>query len=203
MLTRTASLRCVRSWLAGIAGLICLWCLPVAPAHAQLAVAGDLDLVRPVAIDDLGMGGSLGLRLGTEWQGRLAVITPELGVSYSLFTKRGNQEYPPAVFRGVAGLRLGFMLGMSARLGMMAHVGVGYVQWSKHWYDDPYSEKRGYQDLSHSCFTYDAGVFLDFIVTWTTTFGLHVAYNRVTDDHKQNEPLDWLQFGLHGALLAL
>lgn len=208
MLTHPARLRShpAPGLLALIVSLACLWCSPPSTAQAQLMVAGDLDLVRPVAIDDLGMGGSVGLRLGTEWQGTSTVITPELGISYARFTKRGQQAYPPGVFRGVVGVRVGFLLGLTARLGLMAHFGVGYVQWSKHWYEDEFADgasRYGYQDLSHPCFAYDAGVFLDFLVSWTSAIGLHVAYNRVSDDRKQIAPLDWLQFGLHGSVVSL
>jgi len=200
-------------WLRALTLVLGVWSTELPKAGAQTMIAADLDLARPWTIEDLGVGGSVGVRLGVPLLGDTVSLIPELGLNYTAFRKHGNQAHPPAVYRGVVGLRLA--IGHIVRFGGMAHFGFGYVHWPKHWYENEFGgvmvtdqgvrdvdagDRFGYQNLSHSCVTYDAGVFLEFSPTPDTTLGLHAAYNRVSDDRKQIEPLDWAQIGLHGSL---
>lgn len=196
--------------------LTVLWCVGISQsaAHAQLTLSGDGEVAIANSVSDIGTGGSFGIRLGTELRGETFFISPEFGFNYTGFTTTNRQKHPPEVYRGILGVRLG--IGQIVRVGVMAHFGFGYTDWARHYYDNKYveaarivdgvvrdeqgREKSGYQDLSTFGFTYDAGVFLEFCPTETTNLGLHLAYARMSDNDTpwQQDPLDWIQIGLHG-----
>jgi len=204
--------RPTRSWIPLATMLLLgpgLASLQTQSAHAQTSLAVDLDAARPWTIDDLGTGAGIGIRIGMPLETTTILLSPELGFSYTGFTKDGNQTHPPSVMRGVVGIRFG--VGDTVRFGGMTHFGFGYARWPQHWYVNDYvsvtdaqgRERSGYQDLSHPCFTYDAGLFLEFSASSSVDIGLHVSYIRVTDDPKQIEPLDWLQVGLQASFIVL
>ena len=82
-----------------------------------------------------------------------------------------------------------------------AHVGFGYASWSR-----KAAETGDIQintsDRSHSGFSYDAGLFLDFTALPLLNIGVHAAYNRLAQ--KENDPdskLQWMTIGVNAALV--
>lgn len=172
-------LRASRPLFAGVASVIFL-CLIGASANAKTTIAGDLDYAAP--IDSAAhAGGGFGIRLGQQVHIPLLVFNPELGFTYHGFT----QDTSPKVYRGIAGLRLGF--GEIIRPGVFAHVGLGHL------------DVGGVPDRSHTAFTYDAGAFIDFTALPLLDIGVHAAYNRLTAD--DSGPT--FQFWTAGAHVAL
>jgi hypothetical protein len=175
-------------WI-GFAMVLGAWLLPATDAHAQTTIAADLDLQVPVSINDVSTGAGFGIRLGQELRLPLFSLNPEIGFTYASFTK----DEPPKVYRGIAGVRLG--IGELVRFGVLAHVGFGYVSW------EPKFADRGRVDVSHSGFTYDVGVFLDFVALPLLNLGVHAIYNHVVSDEDQPDTLQWMQIGVHAALV--
>ncbi|MET0385359.1 MAG: hypothetical protein ABW321_05340 [Polyangiales bacterium] len=165
-----------------------MWLLRSAPAQAETTIAADLDLQVPVSVNGVGTGAGFGIRLGQELRLPLFSLNPEIGFTYASFSK----DEPPKVYRGIAGVRLGF--GELIRFGVLAHVGFGYVSWSPRL-------DGSVVDLSHSGFTYDVGVFIEFIALPLLNIGVHGIYNRIAETDRQEDTLHWLQFGVHVTLV--
>jgi len=186
-----------RVWLA-VAGVVCVlgaWGWRPTVTRAEFTLAGDLDVEAPVSIDSVGTGGGFGIRLGTRLATRTLVINPEIGFTYATFSK----SLPPEVYRGIAGLRLGF--GDLVRFGVLGHFGFAHVSWDRGHSRDFADSGWGY-DFTHTGFTYDAGVFFEFAATPGLDLGLHGIYAGVADDsRRQPDPLRWLQIGFHLALV--
>lgn len=177
----------VAAWVAMTLGVSAL----ASPtARASTTLAGDLDAQIPVSVDGVGTGGGFGIRLGTQLHVPLLSINPEIGFTYAQFSK----EYPPQVYRGIVGLRVG--LGELLRIGVLAHFGFGYVSW-----DRGYLSSSDRADLTHSGTTYDIGGFFEVTALPLLNIGVHAVYNRIADDHDQPDPLHWLQLGVHAALV--
>jgi hypothetical protein len=178
-----------------IALAACAWSWQPAASRAEFTLAGDLDVQAPISIDSLGTGGGFGIRLGSQLATPMLVINPEIGFTYATFSK----SEPPQVYRGIAGLRLGF--GQLVRFGVVGHFGFARVSWDRRHSRELADSGWGY-DFSHTGFTYDAGVFLEFTALPMLDLGLHAIYNGVADDVRhQPDPLRWLQIGFHLALL--
>jgi hypothetical protein len=158
-------------------------------ARAQTTLAADLDLQVPVSVNGVSSGAGFGIRLGQELHLPLLSINPEVGFTYASFSK----DEPPKVYRGIAGLRVG--IGELFRIGVAAHVGFGYVSWS------PAFGESGRRDISHSGFTYDAGLFLEFVALPLLNVGVHALYNHIASDSGQPDELRWMQIGLHATLV--
>lgn len=149
-------------------------------AEAKTTVAGDLDYAVPID-SSAHTGWGFGIRVGQQLHAPLVVITPELGFTYHGF----GGDSSPRVYRGIAGLRIGF--GEVLRAGAFGHLGIARL------------DLTSVPDLSHTAFTYDAGVFLDFTALPLLDIGVHAAYNRVAaDDH-----VSAFQFATVGAHAAL
>jgi hypothetical protein len=162
----------------GISALaLSLWS---ATAAAKTTVAGDLDYAAPID-SRANSGWGFGIRLGQQFHVPLVVINPELGFTYHTF----SDDSSPKAYRGIAGLRLG--IGEIFRIGPFGHIGVGHLSLS------------GTPDLSHTAFTYDAGLFLDLTVIPLLDVGVHGAYNRIVSG--SSGPA--LQFATVGAHVAL
>jgi hypothetical protein len=179
----------VRAWAMRLAfavgAVLCTWALPLSAAHASTTIAGDLDLQVPISINHVTTGAGFGIRLGQELHLPLVALNPEIGFTYATFSKDNS----PTVYRGIAGVRLGF--GELLRFGVLAHVGFGYADW-----------KLDTQSLSHSGFTYDAGIFFEVTALPLLNVGVHAAYNHMAaKDDTQKDPLQWLQLGAHVTLV--
>jgi hypothetical protein len=187
LVSRGSSAVSSRVWQQGLLGMLvvaCAWSLQLSAARADTTIAADLDLHVPVSINGVGTGGGFGIRLGQELHLPLVSINPEIGFTYASFSK----DAPPKIYRGIAGLRVG--VGELLRIGVMAHVGFGYVSWEP---------KQG--DASHSGLTYDAGLFLEFTAIPLLNIGVHAAYNRLAEGDNQPSTLQWMQLGLHATLV--
>jgi hypothetical protein len=150
------------------------------PSRADTAIAGDLDYAAP--IDSVAnAGGGFGIRLGQQLDVSPLVLTPELAFTYHGF----SGDFAPAVYRGTAGLRLG--VGEVIRPGIFGHLGIGRMT-----VDSPGP------DLSHTAFTWDAGVFLDLTVLPLLNIGVHGAFNHLNGDVSSFE---WVTVGAHAALV--
>jgi hypothetical protein len=167
-------------WLAGAASALALSAWGAA-AEAKTTIAGDLDYAAGIDSGGARPGGGFGIRVGQQIHVPLVVFNPELGFTYHSFSKDSS----PKVYRGIAGVRLG--VGEILRPGLFAHVGLGRL------------DLAGLPDRSHTAFTYDAGVFIDFTALPLLDIGVHAAYNRVTESNSGPT----FQFGTAGAHLAL
>jgi hypothetical protein len=152
--------------------------------EAQPTIGADVAYALPLE-DDLDSGASFGARIGHQFDGHSAAITPELGFNYVSLS--GGLE--PRVYRGMAGVRFG--VGKVVRPGAFAHGGFGHVK-----LDAP----SGTGESSYTAFTFDAGAFLDVTLVPYVTFGAHLAYNRV-DDTDDFESVRWASFGGHVAVI--
>jgi hypothetical protein len=187
--TATSMSCSARGWATRLAlvlgAVLCSWALPPSAAHASTTIAGDLDLQVPISINDVTTGGGFGIRLGQELHLPLVVLNPEIGFTYATFSKDDS----PTVYRGIAGVRLG--IGELLRFGLLAHVGFGYANW-----------KLDTHNLSHSGFTYDAGIFFEITALPLLNVGVHAAYNHMAEkDETQRDPLQWLTLGAHVTLV--
>ncbi|MET0591122.1 MAG: hypothetical protein ABW133_00380 [Polyangiaceae bacterium] len=156
-------------------------------ARADIAIAGDLDFAAPTDSEvDLQTGGGFGARIGYHAHIPAIVLTPEVGFSYYDFG--GN--YSAKVYRGIAGMRLGF--GEIIRPGVFAHLGMGQLDVTGR---DP--------DASHSALTYDAGAFLDLTLLPLINIGVHGAYNGLNSSGESGETaaITWGSFGAHAELV--
>jgi hypothetical protein len=152
-------------------------------AHAEAAVAGDVDVAVPID-SNLKAGGGFGLRLGYHAHIPFIIVTPELGFSYYGF---GGDD-PATLYRGTAGVRLA--VGEIVRPGIFAHVGLGRMQ-----ADGPVP------DPSHTALTYDAGAFLDFTLLPLINIGAHASYNRLDASDEGFGAVDWLALGAHAEVV--
>jgi hypothetical protein len=160
-----ARARCARLHKLG-RGLHALWVSALAlslwstNAKAATVVGGDLEYAGPISTGATS-GWGFGIRLGQRFHVPLIAIDPELGFTYHSFTDASS----PHSYRGIAGLRLGF--GEIFRIGPFAHLGVGHLSLS------------GTPDQSHTAFTYDAGLFLDFTILPLLDIGIHGSYTQI------------------------
>jgi hypothetical protein len=181
------------AWPVACAALVSAWLLAPQAVHADTTIAGDLDFNVPVSSNYAQTGGGFGIRLGQQLHLPLISLNPEIGFAYASFAQRRSSlgVSGPTIYRGIAGLRLG--VGEVLRFGLLAHVGYGYVS-----VDVPAAVKL--DDPSHTAFTYDVGLFLDFTALPLLNIGLHAAYNRVSGKERL-DPLNWMQLGAHAALV--
>jgi len=163
----------------GISALaLSLWS---ANAEAKTTVAGDLDYAAPID-SNASSGWGFGIRLGQQFHVPLVVINPELGFTYHSFA----DDSTPHVYRGIAGIRFG--IGEIFRIGPFAHLGIGRLSLS------------GTPDLSHTAFTYDAGLFLDLTLIPLLDVGVHGAYNRIVSGDS-GPAFQFATVGAHAALV--
>jgi hypothetical protein len=196
MLALPSSRRWLERLVLCVGAVACTWSISSEVTHAQTTIAGDIDITAPISVsgvprgDGIGPGGGFGIRLGQELHLPFFTVNPEIGFTYASFANNGT----PSVYRGIAGLRLG--VGEIFRFGVMAHVGFGHVAWTV-----PVSESRDI-DLTHTAFTYDAGVFLEFTALPILNLGGHLAYNHIAnDDDSPYDPLQWISIGIHVTLV--
>jgi hypothetical protein len=150
-------------------------------ARADVQIGGDLDYVLPLE-SRAEMGAGFAIRLGWQLHLPLLVITPEAAFNYAGF----SDTYGPAVYRTVAGLRVG--VGEVFRLGAFAHGGLGHL-----------SASVPGPDPTRTGFTYDLGIFFAFTLLPLLNLGVHAAYDQIpgTDDPS----FQWLTFGAHAELI--
>jgi len=141
-------------------------------------MAADLDYAAPIN-SDVNSGGGFGARLGYQAHAPFVTVTPELAFTYASFSGFAD----PRVYRGLAGVRIGFFEVL--RPGVYAHLGVGHLT-------------TDLPNVSHTDLSYDLGVFLDFTVLPILNIGAHAAYNRLTGDPLS---LEWATVGGHVALV--
>lgn len=156
-----------------------------APSRAEIAIAADLDYAIPVN-SDAESGWGFGIRLGYQLDIPMLVLTPEIAFTYHDFS--GN--FPPTVYRGLAGLRLG--IGEIIRPGVFAHLGIGRFA-----INIPGADSI---DISHTAFTYDFGAFLDFTLIPIVNIGIHVAYNHLNGGNHA-DGFQWVTLGAHAAII--
>ena len=154
--------------------------LTASQSHADTVIAGDLDYVFPLG-SKADSGGGFGIRVGSQLHVPLLVLTPELGFTYDGF----SGDFGPRVYRGIAGLRVG--VGEVIRPGVFGHLGVGRM--------------TSAPDASHTAFTYDAGIFLDFTLLPILNIGVHGAYNHLNGGEASFANYEWVTLGAHAALV--
>jgi hypothetical protein len=167
--------------VAGLAAAALLVSVPT--ARADLAIAGDFEVLQPFDFSDATTAPGFGIRLGWQLHLPLIAITPEIGYKWSSF-KRG-----PTINRGLVGARIS--IGEIFRFGAAAHVGFGV-------------RDEEYQTVEHSntAMSMDAGLFFDLTVLPLLDLGVHIDYGRVGGEESEGlEVIQWVTFGLHVALI--
>jgi hypothetical protein len=173
----------IRGSMALVAGAASALALSLwsTPAQAKTTIAGDLDYAAPID-SSAHAGWGFGIRLGQQIHFPLLVFNPELGFTYHGFT----QDSSPKVYRGIAGLRLGF--GEIIRPGVFGHIGLGRL------------DLGGVPDRSHTALTYDLGAFIDFTALPLLDIGVHASYDRLTED-SSGPTFQFFTAGAHAALV--
>jgi hypothetical protein len=152
-------------------------------ARADTAIAVDFEARVPIDLDNVSSAPALGIRLGQQLHLPFLILTPELGFNW------GHFGDGPTIYRGIAGARVGF--GEVLRFGVNAHIGFGHYSW-----------EFGGIESSRTGLTLDGGLFLDLTVLPLVDVGVHMGYARMAgNDDDGVEPLQWLAFGLHAALI--
>jgi hypothetical protein len=183
MLDRKSLSLCVVRSLIVSALAVSVWVASTSSAQAETMIAADFEARVPLNIDDVSSGPAFGIRLGQQLHLPLIILTPEIGFNW------GTLADGPDLYRGILGARVG--IGEILRFGVQAHLGFGHYSW-----------EVANQDLSHTGLTLDGGLFLDLTVLPLLDIGVHMAYGRVSGDTEKGlEPLQWLAFGLHAALI--
>jgi hypothetical protein len=183
MLDRKCLSLCVVRTLLVSALAVSAWLGCADSARADTAIAADFEARVPLAIDDISSGPGFGIRLGQQLHLPLITLTPEIGFNWGSFSDG------PTLYRGILGARIG--LGEILRFGVMAHIGFGHYSWTIATVDE-----------SHTGFTLDGGLFLDLTVLPLIDIGVHASYARISGDSEKGlEPVQWLAFGLHAALI--
>jgi hypothetical protein len=176
--------RVLRQSVLLVAAALCAWTLQTSSARADTTIGLDLDLHVPISINNVDAGGGFAIRIGQQLHLPLVVLNPEFGFTYASFSK----DEPPKMYRGIAGGRIGF--GELMRFGVLAHVGFGYVDWS-----------RGPDDYSHTGLTYDAGLFFEVTAIPLLNIGVHATYNRIAAADDLDITLHWMSLGAHITLV--
>jgi hypothetical protein len=146
-----------------------------AVAYTKLAIDLEYLVISGRALDS-GPGG--GFRLGREFAGLLS-LTPEIGGSYHSL----NGVYDASLYRGFAGF--GLSIGTVIKPGVFGHLGYGHIA---------FRNVSGPLDRSHSEFTYDAGVTLDYTLLPVLDVGAHAAYNGLSASHEFGA-IHWISTG--------
>jgi hypothetical protein len=161
--------------LAGaVLALAIAWQPTVASAQdtrALLAVDGAYSL--PLRAGYAAPGEAFGLRLGSMMSVPGLYEVLELGFNYAQFAPAAGSVVADnfKTYRGVVGARLG---GTGVlRPGLLAHLGLGHVSGT-------IGKGAGTgDDLSHTGFTWDAGVYLDLAIASIFQLGLQASYNQI------------------------
>jgi len=134
--------------------------LLAAPARAKTTIGADLDYGHSAG-SGIGGGWGFGVRVGQRLHVPLLALDPEIGFTYHNF----SEGLSPTMYRGIAGLRLGFL--EVVRPGVYGHLGVGRIDFAQ------------LPDASHTAFTYDFGLFLDITVIPYLDLGVHAGYQGI------------------------
>jgi hypothetical protein len=150
-------------------------------AAAETAVGVDLALNDSIAGDDAGSGAGVDIIVGPRLDLAILTLTTELSLGFHDF----GGAYDPAVYRGMAGGRLG--IGVVIRPSVFAHIGAGHLR-----FDDPFGDGRD----GRTNVATDVGAALDFTILPLVDLGIQGSYNFIggTDVY---EPFEWLQAGVH------
>jgi opacity protein-like surface antigen len=164
------------------AAAICLAALSYSPsARAETVIATDIDYATAPSSSAVRDGTGYAIRVGQEFRESLASATPEIVFAYTGF----SGVTIPSVYRGMAGLRLGF--GDVLRPGAFVHLGVARVLGS-----EPFSAL----EPSRTAFTYDVGASLDLAAIPHVIVGAHVEYSGIASTSVA-PGLDWIGIGGH------
>jgi hypothetical protein len=170
--------------LLGLApAIVCFWSMFATPALAksETTISADLDYAHSAG-SDIGGGWGFGARLGQRFHVPLVALDPEIGFTFHDF----NKGLSPTMYRGILGLRLGFL--EVIRPGIYGHVGIGRINFDT------------LPDASHTAFTYDFGLFLDLTVIPLLDVGLHASYDGIAAGD-QVDAVKWVTLGAHAALV--
>lgn len=150
------------------------------PARAQNTIGVDLSFNNTVE-DDSYDGAGIDVYFGPRLDLDLLALTTELSAGYHNF----GSDVDPAVYRGMAGGRLGLFTVI--RPSIFAHIGVGHLTWN---------EDFGSGRDSRTNIATDVGAALDFTVLPLVDLGVQVSYNTIAAS--DGEPaFDWTQVGAH------
>jgi hypothetical protein len=144
-------------------------------------ISGDLDYAHSAG-SDIGGGWGFGVRLGERFHIPLVALDPEIGFTLHDF----SDGVAPKIYRGIAGLRLGFL--EAIRPGVYGHIGVGRINFDL------------VPDASHTAFTYDFGVFIDFTLIPLLDIGVHASYDGIASGGGV-DAVNWVTAGGHAALV--
>jgi hypothetical protein len=189
---RVRALDCV---LAGAALWAVIACSAADTVAAQAVIAADGAYALPIKSEFAAPSGNFGLRVGRRIRVPGLSQTLELGLQYGQFKPSDTNTAPDDIrtYRGVVGTRLG-LTGV-LRPGFFAHVGVGRLDGAMR-----ASGAIMQTSLTHTAFTWDAGVYLDFAVASFFEFGLHAAYIRIIAA-TYPRAFQWADLGGHLALV--
>jgi hypothetical protein len=149
-------------------------------AAAETVVGVDLNF-NDAAGDDADSGAGVDVFFGPRLDLAILTLTTELSAGFHDF----GGPLDPAVYRGMAGGRLG--VGVVIRPSVFAHVGVGHLR-----YDELIGDGRdGRTNLAG-----DVGAALDFTLLPLVDLGVQGSYNLIAGDD-ESEEFEWLQAGVH------
>lgn len=152
-----------------------------APARAKTTIGADIDYAHSAG-DSIGGGWGFGVRLGQRFHVPLLALEPEIGFTFHDF----SDGLAPKMYRGIVGMRLGFL--ELIRPGIYGHLGVGRIDFDK------------LAEASHTAFTYDFGVFVDFTVIPYFDLGVHAGYQGIASGDRVDE-INWVTAGGHAAFV--
>jgi hypothetical protein len=166
-------------------------------AAAQVAygvLAADGNLTLPVKSSYAQGAAGFGVRLGSRFGLPSAQETLEAGFDYETFGASASNTLGggATAYRGIVGMRLG--LDSVLRPGLFAHLGLGHVNGQ---IEAPSAtNSRNLEVLTHTAFTWDAGVYLDLALASFFELGVQFSYNQIfkTDTARS---FQWLLLGAH------
>ena len=147
-------------------------------------VAGNLAWASPLKAPEVNGGWGFDLRLGQRLNGEVVAVTGELDAGYYDF----GGPLAPAVYRGMAGARLG--VGAILRPLVFVHAGLARAT---------FRPPPG-TDLNRTGFTYDVGGGLDFVLLPLVNLGVYAGYNFVASTTGVDS-LKWASLGLNAELV--
>ena len=181
--------------LAGLCLACSLW---ASDASAQAVFSADGGFAMPVNASYASYGGNFSARIGRRIGIRSLWETPELVFNYAMFGSGEENGYPDGfeAMRGLIGARLTF--GGILRPGLLAHLGLGRIAGAI----DSRGENNALQrrDITHTAFTWDAGLTFDLAISRNFELGVHGTYSHILGPGSR-VAFRWFDIGGHLAII--